>query len=167
MIEFRKAQGQDALTIIQTRQKAWDATYRGIYPDEAIDEFDYEWHLKMERKRLEKPNFHCFLILDGADCIGYFSYGTVRQGTWKDFRFRLHSFYILPAYQKTGLGRKIFQQIRQACLDAGYDRMYLDCHPDNRNALGFYQHMGGTITDIDAGHENRMEDTCTVEYFFT
>lgn len=27
------------------RQKAWASTYRGIYPDELIDQFDDDWHL--------------------------------------------------------------------------------------------------------------------------
>lgn len=166
MIEFRKAQGQDALTIVRTRQKAWNATYRGIYPDEAIDEFDYAWHWEMERRRLANPDFHCCLVMDGADCVGYFSYGKVRPGVWKDFSFRLHSLYILPPYQKAGLGKRIFLQIKEACLESGYGKMFLDCHPENRNALMFYQHMGGTIADMDAGHENPIEDTCTIEYYF-
>lgn len=167
MIEIRKATEEDALTIIRTRQKAWDATYRGIYPDEVIDQFDWKWHLEAERRRLRNPNFQCYMVLDGESCVGYVSYGTVRAGTWKDFSFRLHSLYLLPPYQGNGLGKKIFTQVQEACKAMGCNKMFLDCHPDNHNALGFYRHMGGVITQVDSGHENRQEDTCTIEYYFT
>ncbi len=161
MIEFRKACVGDALTIIKTRQKCWDATYQGIYPDEVIDRFDYEWHLKAEQNRLSSPNFHCWTVMEGGYCVGYVSCGPVR-----DSRFRLHSLYLLTQYQKRGLGRRMFDLVKKFCTEAGYSEMYLDCHPENHNALAFYQHMGGIITDIDAGHENKQEDTCTIEYQF-
>lgn len=167
MIEIRKAVYEDAITIIKTRQKAWDTTYRGIYPDEMIDQFDYTWHLEAERRRLMNPDFHCVIVLDEGSCVGYVSFGTVCPGTWKDFAFRLHSLYLLPPYQGTGLGRKLFGQVRAACKAMGYDKLFLDCHPDNHGALGFYRHMGGVITRTDGGHENSQEDTCTIEYHFT
>lgn len=166
MIEFQKASIEDVPVIIETRRKAWDATYRGIYPDHVIDDFDYEWHGQMERKRLENPDFHCFTVMDHKNCVGYFSYGKVRSGAWKDFGFRLHSLYLLPEYQKKGLGKRIFTQVSDACKALGFRKMYLDCHPQNQNALMFYQHMGGMITHMDSGHENPQEDCCTIEYNF-
>ena len=166
MIELKRATAEDAFAIISTRQKAWDATYRGIYPDDVIDDFDWNWHLAAEQRRLNNPDFHCFLILDHQQPVGYVSYGRVSPGAWKDFTFRLHSFYLLPAYQHRGLGRKLFLLVKKACIEMGFHKMYLDCHPKNEQALGFYEHMGGIITNIDAGHENPMEDTCTIEYLF-
>ena len=166
MIEFRRAGLADAQTIIHTRQKVWDATYRGIYPDEEIDSFDYEWHLKAERRRQSDPDFHCFLVMDAEKCVGYYSYGKVRPGAWKDFTFRLHSLYLLPAYQGRGMGRRIFEQVKFACQSLDCGKMFLDCHPANEKALAFYRHMDGVITHLDAGHDNPMEDSCTIEYIW-
>ena len=160
MVEFFPASPSDALTIVKTRQKAWASTYRGIYPDDAIDRFDYEWHLKAEQQRLKNPNFHCFMVMDEAMCVGYYSYGTMRDQFW------LHSLYLMPNYQGCGLGRRIFEIVKHACLDAGYHTMYLDCHPANHRALGFYLHMGGKVIMMDSGHENHQEDGCTIEYCF-
>ena len=166
-IVFRSASVADAALLTATRQKVWCATYRGIYPDEALDAFDYEWHENKERTRLENPDFQCFLVLDGDTCVGYFSYGSVKAGQWKDFSFRLHSLYLLPAYQGMGLGRRIFELVREHCLAMGYEKMYLDCHPDNHRALKFYRHMGGVIACVDGGHDHPMADSCTIEYDFT
>lgn len=160
MIIFQSAVPGDALAIIKTRQKCWDATYRGIYPDDVIDGFDYAWHLKAEQKRLSNPNFHCWMVMDEMACVGYVSCGPMKDG-----RFRLHSLYLLPAYQKKGLGRRMFEMVKMFCKEAGYGKMYLDCHPENKNALAFYQHMGGIVSVLDTGHENKQEDSCTIEYW--
>ncbi len=167
MIEFRRASIQDAERIVKTRQKAWEATYRGIYPDEMLDEFDFEQHTIWEKYRFLDKNFHCELVMDADICVGYFSYGKIRAGEWKDFTFRLHSLYLLPEYQGMGLGRKIFSQVYESCLKLGKGRMYLDCHPANKKALAFYRHMGGMITYTSTGHVNPCEDVCHVEFNFT
>lgn len=166
VIRFQKATPTEALTIVKTRHKVWETSYRGIYPDEMIDDYDYRWHVQKECARLMNPQFHCYMVMDGDSCVGYFSYGKVCYGTWKDFEFRLHSFYLQPEYQGRGLGRKIFAQIKEECLRQGYSKLFLDCHPDNHKALGFYRHMGGTIANYDYGTGSREEFGCTVEFYF-
>lgn len=37
---IRRAAVTDAELLAETRRSAWDATYRGIYPDAWIDEYD-------------------------------------------------------------------------------------------------------------------------------
>ncbi len=167
MIKFRRAAVTDALTIATVRQKAWAATYRGIYPDEMIDDFDYRWHVQKECSRLMNRQYCCYLVLDKGECVGYFAYGSVCPGTWKDFSFRLHSLYLLPAYQGTGLGRKIFDEVRRACVTKGQDKLFLDCHPDNHQGMGFYRHMGGIVTDIDYGTGSPDTFGCTLEFYFS
>ena len=39
MITFRRAMQADVPLLSETRRRAWDATYRGIYEDEQIDAF--------------------------------------------------------------------------------------------------------------------------------
>lgn len=167
MIEFRRASQCDASLIAQTRQKVWAATYRGIYPDEMIDGFDLVQHTQRESDRLRNPNYHCFMVMDGPECAGYFAFGTIREGIWKNYIFRLHSLYLLPRYQGRGLGRKIFSLVQENCLAYGKGRMYLDCHPANEKALGFYRRMGGVITYTNTGHCNPCEDECHMEFDFT
>lgn len=161
VIEFCITTAEDAALIVRTRQKAWDATYRGIYPDEEIDSFDFQRHIQMEIRRQNDPDYHSYTVMDGEVCVGYFAFGPVG-----DMRFRLHSLYLLPRAQKQGLGHQIFRFVQEACLSMGYDSIHLDCHPKNQNALSFYQHMGGIVANIDAGHDNPQEDSCTITFKF-
>ena len=43
-VEFRRATVDDVRTLTETRQKVWATTYRGIYPDEMIDQYDFDCH---------------------------------------------------------------------------------------------------------------------------
>ncbi len=167
MIEFRKARPSDALTIAKIRHIAFDATYRGIFSDETIDLFDEHWHEEKQKTRLRNPNYQCYLVMDGKTCVGYFAYGKVCPGTWKDFNFRLHALYLTPEYQGRGLARRIFETVRTECLSKGYNRLFLDCHPENYGGLAFYKHMGGIVTDVDYGTGSPEEFGCTLEFYFS
>ncbi len=164
-LDFRKAEPKDAPLLAATRQKVWAATYRGIYPDEMIDQFDYEWHIRREERNLNKTTVHTYLVMDGENCVGYFTYFIQDTPLWRDFHVRLFSLYLLPEYQGCGMGKKIFQQVACACRQAGYDKLYLSCAPQNRKAMGFYHHLGGRIVAQDIGHENPAEDTAEFEFY--
>ncbi len=160
MIELRRATSVDALTIATTRQKVWDETYRGIYPNDVIDHFDYAWHTKRDRARIEKDGIEVWMVLDGNACVGYYTYGDVCG----DGTFWLMSLYLRRSHQCRGLGRQIFEQI---CMDGrkkGHKSMRLQCSQHNLDAQSFYVQMGGVITFIDGGHENRQEDICEIEF---
>lgn len=167
MIEFRRAKTGDGPLIAATRQKCWATTYRGIFPDEAIDRFDYAWHTARDEQRLKQTDFFYYLVMDGDDCVGYFSYGVMPRGQYRDFRFRLQSLYLLEEYRGRGLGRQIMQMVFTACRDMGFDKLCWDCSPHNTKTMGFYARLGANVIDMDVGHENRQEDGCTFEYIFT
>ena len=51
-VDFILAKETDAMCISKLRQKVWASTYRGIYPDDMIDLFDYDWHAEKEHAAL-------------------------------------------------------------------------------------------------------------------
>lgn len=54
-VEFRRASPEDARLLAETRRRAWDTTYRGIYPDAMIDEYDLEAHTARDAARHRRP----------------------------------------------------------------------------------------------------------------
>lgn len=125
MIEFRRGVPGDGALIAATRQKYWATTYRGIFPDEAIDSFDYAWHAARDEKRLIAPRFFYELILDGEKCVGYFSYGEVKGGAYGDFCFRLQSTYLLKEYRGRAIGKRMMDPVFDACRGAGFFQAFL------------------------------------------
>lgn len=158
-VTFKKAGPADAALLAATRQKAWAATYRGIFPDEMIDQYDLESYTARDREKLEDPKRETYLLLDGAACVGYFSYGANARG-----KFYLYSIYLLPGYQRKGIGRAMMRQVASACRDAGAASFYCDCQPQNARARRFYEAMGGSLIWFSPRHQNRAEDSCRYEF---
>lgn len=163
-IHIRRADVNDAALLAAARRSAWDATYRGIYPDAWIDEYDLAAQTQREKARLEQPDYTAYLVMDGSRCAGYFSYGAPGHGAYKDFSFCLNSLYLLPPYQRMGLGRRIFAQVRQAARERKLDGFFCGCNVHNLPARQFYEKMGGRAGRIDDGHENPAEDQMYFEF---
>ena len=157
-VEFVLAKAGDAVTISTLRQRIWDTTYRGIYPDTVIDDFNHEWHQQRDLKKISDPTFTVYLIKYSNENIGYFVFQHTDSGVW------LRSLYVLQEYQHRGIGKQAFALLKDYCREKGISRFACDCSPHNKNAMQFYQRMGGVVTKTDTGHENRQEDGVVFEF---
>ena len=157
-IDFVPAKTSDAAAISTLRQRIWDTTYRGIYPDTAIDDFDYAWHQQRDLKKISDPSFTVYLNKHGDEDIGYFVFQHAGSGVW------LHSLYVLREYQHKGIGKQAFLLLEGYCRENGIDRFACSCNPHNENAMRFYHRMGGVVTKTDTGHGNRQEDGVIFEF---
>ena len=92
-------------------------------------------------------------------CVGYFSYGANARG-----KFCLYSIYLLPEYQRKGIGRAMMRQVASACREGGAASFYCDCQPQNVRARRFYEAMGGNLIWFSPRHQNRAEDSCRYEF---
>lgn len=164
MVEFYVAEQEDAPMLARTRQKVWNATYRGIYPDEMIDQYDLALFTERDRKRISNPGNKVWLAMDEGSCVGYLVVGSCGFGSYKDFDFCLNSLYLLPPYQKIGLGKRAFELTVAECCRRGFDSFFCSCNPHNHNAMGFYAHMGGVLGKLVLDHENRAEDMAYFEF---
>lgn len=154
---FEKALPKEVKELSELRRRVWATTYRGIYPDKMIDEFDYPFHNAKDLMRIESPDFTVYFIKKNGEKIGYL----ILQ---KKEILYIQSLYLLEEHRGKGIGKKAFEKIREYCLENGYSRFCLGCHPENEKALGFYLKMGGTITSRDEGHENNEENSLKIEF---
>ena len=157
-IDFVPAKTSDAPAISALRQRIWDTTYRGIYPDAVIDDFNYAWHQQRDLKKISDPSFTAYLIRYGDKDIGYFIFQHAGSEVW------LHSLYVLQEYQHRGIGKQAFSILNDYCREKGIGRFSCDCSPHNENAMRFYRRMGGVVIKTDTGHENRQEDGVIFEF---
>lgn len=145
-IKFEPATEADARTIIELRKQIWGTSYRGIYPDSMIDDFDYVWHIEKELQRIKSPAYRVYRIVLNDRNIGYLS-------TRKTDGIMLQSLYVLQEYQHRGIGRKAFEFVKQYCTENGAASFTLHCLPENWSARKFYEKMGGRIIGEDMDNE--------------
>lgn len=147
----------EAHELSQFRQKVWDTTYRGIYPDEIIDDFDYGFHDERNLFWINSEEFSVYFILADGEKAGYL----IMQENETPY---VQSLYLLESFRGKGIGKKVFGFIKDYCRRKGKKRFYLCCHPQNEKALGFYDAMVGVITERDEGHENNRENNIRIEF---
>ena len=150
MTTIRKATPSDILLIREMAWKTFPATYSEILSREQTD-YMMEWMYSITNlhKQMEEEGHVYFIAYkEGKPCdyiacednepAGYVS--VQRQGPGL---FHLQKIYVLPAFQKCRLGRKLFEHavsvVRE--LACGPCTMELNVNRDNP-ALGFYEHMG-------------------------
>ncbi len=156
-IQFVLAQPEEAEALSGLRHRVWQSTYRGIYPDDMIDNFDYTFHNQRNRMLIQSSQFMVYFITDGDDKIGYLILRKRKP-------LHLQSLYLLPEYRGRGIGTMAFELVRSYCRANGLQAFDLDCHPDNKSALAFYAKMGGVIVSRDEGHEKNEENGVTLEF---
>ena len=157
-IDFVPAKTSDAAAVSALRQRIWDTTYRGIYPNAVIDDFNYDWHQQRDLIKISDPSFTVDLIKFGDEDIGYFIFQHTGSEVW------LHSLYVLQEYQHRGIGKQAFSILNDYCREKGIGHFSCCCSPHNENAMRFYRRMGGVVIKTDTGHENRQEDGVLFEF---
>ena len=152
MTDFVPALPSDVPLIGQLRQQCWAAAYRGIYPDDMIDRFDFAWHARRDLARINSPEFEFFLITDDGTPVGYMTFQHSKPPL-------LMSLYLLPTHQRRGAGRMAFERLHQTCAAHGYRFFLCYCQPENAGAMAFYHRMGGYIIARDEGNEEACMDS--------
>ena len=154
---FVKAAKEDVPTIIALRHQIWGTTYRGIYPDDMIDNFDWAWHREKELRRINDPAYSVYLLRKDGQNIGYLT-------MCRADGIVLQSLYILSEYQRQGIGRAAFDFIRAYCVERGAKSFICHCVPENLNARAFYEKMGGEVIGADLENEESWQNSVTYQF---
>ncbi len=165
MIECRIATTADAVLLARTRRIVWHETYRGIYPDVMLDEYDIPTYAARDAARIADPRHHYYLWIADEECVGYFSFGPSNYGSYKDFEFCLNNLYIRKDYKGRGLGKQAFACIHCYCHEQKIQKFFCGCNVHNLPACGFYRHMGGVQGDEPVFHENKSDDIIHFEFY--
>jgi GNAT superfamily N-acetyltransferase len=120
---------------------AWREAYQGIIPGVALEKMVSRrgprwWRATIGRGR---P----LVVLDiGQGIAGYVSYGRCRDRSLPADG-EIDELYLAPEYQGIGLGRRLFQAVRNDLRDRDMLRIAVWALEENRRACAFYEGLGG------------------------
>ena len=138
MFTIKKASSADIGLINKMAWEVFPATYKDILSEEQT-EYMMDWMYSPENLRKQMEEGHIYYIAyEECEAAGYVSI----QPEGEDL-YHLQKIYVLPYYQKYGLGKLLFRQAVKAIkeLHPAPCRMELNVNRNNP-ALGFYEHMG-------------------------
>ncbi len=154
--KIRLASLEDCKTLSIVKQKMWNESYRGIYNNEIIDNFNYKEAEETFIKIFYNKDISLYVIESENKIVAFMSVGKPIH-KFKNYEQEIGLLYIRKAFQKMGIGKALFNLARQEIKNNGYNSFFVSCNKYNLNALGFYEKMGGKIIyqDKDIDNENK------------
>ena len=142
----RHAVIDDAAGIARVRAESWCATYRGIVPDAYLDAIDTEeWEERQRRAMEQQPADLVALVAEvRGDVVGWVVGGPNRDAAYH-YAGELYAIYLLPEYQRAGIGTQLTVAIARSLVSQGFNSMILWVLEENHPARRFYEALGGTL----------------------
>ena len=104
---IRFATKDDCDELSRLKQQVWDETYRGIYDDSKIDNFDFEKNSAKFLNTVNNPDIELYVVEDNNRLVGYMDCG-VPFRPYKNYKQEIGLLYLLKEYQKMGIGKALF-----------------------------------------------------------
>ncbi|MCU0546682.1 MAG: GNAT family N-acetyltransferase [Oscillatoriaceae cyanobacterium Prado104] len=144
---IRSATIDDAPAIARVNVDTWRTAYRNIIPAAFLANLSYEARANNWREIfLDAKNtgvFACVAENESGKIIGFAAGCPERTGKY-DYRGELSAIYILEAYQRQGIGRKLVREVATKLAESNLNSMLLWVLEDN-SACKFYEALGGEI----------------------
>ena len=144
-MKIKKAKISDARSIARVHVASWHGTYKGIMPDEYIEQLSVEKRAAAWIKFVADPKEGCiYVATEDKHIVAFASAGPARdQGL--DFRGELYSIYADPDFIRSGVGKLLFARCVDNLEQRGYSSFYCWVLVDNKLGRDFYERVGGEI----------------------
>jgi ribosomal protein S18 acetylase RimI-like enzyme len=144
---IRPAVHTDAPAIARVHVDTWRAAYRGMIPDDYLDNLSYEQRTAFWARAISDPftpNFVHVAEDDTGRIVGFAS-GGPPMNNLTGYEGELHAIYVLPDAQGKGVGRQLVRAVAQTLRERGVTSMFLWVLKDNAPSRAFYESLGGHL----------------------
>jgi GNAT superfamily N-acetyltransferase len=156
---IRPATLEDAGVIALIQTRSWQAAYRGLLPQEVLDQLDLTRRTERWRQILDDmdPARHALLVAESDElAAGFASIGPARdQDTDPARTGEVRAIYLLPQSWGQGLGRELMTAALEQLAVFGHQQAILWVLDANTRARRFYAAAGftadGTAKTEDIG----------------
>lgn len=155
MYNIRYATVNDTKILGEIHSKSWKSTYKGIVPDEILDNITSSKREKYFKKALsEKWEEDAIIFKDGIP-VGLICIGKCRDDDKQECSGEIWGIYLLPEYWSIGIGSELFQWGIKELKRRGYKEITLWVLEENLRARKFYEkfdfYHDGTVKEIKIG----------------
>ena len=147
MVTIRTARPADARGIARVHVDSWRTTYRGLVLDDYLASLRYEDRQSMWDRILNDPAYRGFIYVaeaEDGEIVGFSSGGPSRSDEEQDAQYdgELYAIYIVEAYQRKGIGRRLVDALVARMQQANISSMLVWVIAGNP-AQKFYEALGG------------------------
>ncbi|KAJ2964845.1 hypothetical protein NQZ79_g266 [Umbelopsis isabellina] len=149
-IQLRVAKDKDYEMLVQMHVESWRVAYRGLVPDQYLDEDVVEERQKHWKEKLPFNGPDRSTVIAYDDTTGQtagFILSEYDQTKEKDMIYIDH-LHVLPGWQGSGIGKKLLQNVYDWTRSKALNKVYLYVLEQNAKAIDFYESRGW-IHDLD------------------
>ena len=142
---IRKMTKEDCADVTHVITVAWNETYRGIVPDEILDNMylNEKERTEKSKEKFDEQNNHQFVLEVANKVVGYMNVGLTEEKEFPNFG-EIYAIYIIKEYKGNGYAKKLIKEGIKELKSMNCDKMLISClvgNPTNE----FYKHIGGKL----------------------
>jgi len=145
-IQLRRATVADAVAIAQIRIDCWRNSYRGVIPDSYLDNMNLEesvthWRTIFDALATAGDRVCVFVAESEGKVVGFASamlLPEIKCGVQAE----LSAIYLLPEWQRCGIGRKMLQKIARLLQAQGCHDLLVWVLSENSIGRNFFEELG-------------------------
>jgi GNAT superfamily N-acetyltransferase len=142
-MKARPATVEDAPAIARVHVASWNAAYRGVIADAALDSLTEERLAPEWRGAIEGSEVEVAVIEVDGEVVGYSRYGPSRDDDLDPAgTAEVYGFYLHPDAWGKGAGRALMEHVKQDLRRRGYRDGCLWVVQVNERAQAFYRALG-------------------------
>jgi len=145
---IREQAYEDIRPTVILQAETWQATYKGILPDDYLHDLRLNVDLVTERVESRfgtKQNNKTLVIEEQGQLVGFSIYGPCRQAD-SEHVLEIYALYIAKSHQGQGLGRQVVGHILEKVRESSYSSLVIWALKDNPHRH-FYRKLGGRVCD--------------------
>jgi GNAT superfamily N-acetyltransferase len=157
-MDIRPAQPTDAAGIAEVHVRSWQDAYRGLLPQDYLDNLDVGRRREGWDRFLATtcwPHTGAFVAEDGDGIIGFTHVGPTRDEGEPRAVGEVTAIYVLDREWGTGAGRALMAAAVATLADAGFAEASLWVLDRNTRARGFYELAGWAVDGAERVEELR------------
>lgn len=151
---IREASEQDAPAISRIYAASWKAAYRGMVPQQFLDELSDDFWTNKFSTWLGSSTLRAGILQVDEVPAGCVAFGESRDEKLPEWG-EIVSIYLHPDFFRKGLGTKLLGYAANELKAAGYPACFLWVLRENRNAQNFYE-KNGFVGNGDICHSEIM-----------
>lgn len=140
-MKIRKANIEDAQGIGKVHVDSWRTTYKGILPDDFLNNLSYEQRTELWKKNISDSTNYVLVAENEQNIIIGFATGGTRKTNSVPNSTDLTSIYLLEEYHGKGIGKQLLKEIFTYFNQKGYEKVFVEVLAENKTR-DFYEYYG-------------------------
>jgi GNAT superfamily N-acetyltransferase len=145
-ISYREANVAECAAVAKVHVRSWHESFAGLVPQSVMERITVEGRTKAFEQRFQTDSYRMYVaeVVD-LGIVGFADCGEPREKI-NSYEAELYAIFLLPEFQGSGVGRRLFAMCVEAVVKSGKSSMYLYAF-ENSPYRSFYDKMGGVVIE--------------------